>query len=202
MEDDHLIQLNNVKQDILSVKSNITILKTQLEALYLKEYLLKLKPIRSGNSHCIVKLISAQEDLQDYKYITKAVTVSELNISLYPLWLEMICFHPQWSTDIFSVKLQTLSPDSNSRDKEVLVDAIANTLNISYDEADKIYCYNSPRLPRILYSDYYNTNNFIIDYDKAELLEEDEYQNITFGLSSDNRMINTIKFKYILITSY
>lgn len=185
--------INKLKQDKIDIKSQIEKLQTSLFRADLEEYLCNLK-MRSPI------ILPLDNRVKSYKYITEPVHLSKIGVILYPLWINTRCYYPRWSDSIYSIKIEFLNREKD-KDKEVIVDSISKSLSCNYEEAHNLFLNSRLSVPRIVISDYKDTDNIILNYSDGELLDEKEYPPIHFGVDNSDRMVNNISLKYILLLS-
>jgi len=183
--------ISKIKQDKKDISFQIEKLRKDLEKAELEEYLCNVK-LRSP------KILPLDNRLRSYKHITEPIHLQKIGIILYPIWLDIICYYPRWSNSLYSVKLQYLD-NTVEKDKEVIINAISKTLSCKYDSAYKLFKDNKISVPKVILSDYRDTDNIILDYSVGELICNKEFKDIYFGIDDSDRMINDISIKYILV---
>ena len=148
-------------------------------------------------------IIPSDNKIGKYKYLTEPVSIDDLNIKLYPLWLSINCTHPKWSDDVMALNL-IKNRYNHKEDIEILIDGMSELFYCSYSDVRNVIINNELFIPNVYSSDFVLNTNIIIDYDKSEPIDkyEQEIKNYHLRHTTDEEMmINTAKIKFILVTN-
>jgi hypothetical protein len=199
LQSDDLIKTNNdilaVKRKKCKIKDEIEKLKNKYEDLDLTEYLLNLKLISPV-------IIFTDKNAGKYRYISHPVHLSDLKISLYPLWIQLECTYPEWSNDFLSMNLVNYSDYKTGTGFECLTDAVVEGLKCSYKFARELIINNNLSIPITLILDCNMGSNVLIDFDKGMKISKTECKkhNYHISITTDENMVSNIaKIKYILV---
>ena len=183
-----LLTINQQKQD--KIKRTIQKLENVLQKTKITGFLLE-------SSQKGPKLIVADRLLGKYQYLTERVIIPKLQVTLFPIWLDIPCTHPSWSKDIRMVNL--IYEDT----QEILIDGIYRTFQCSYSKAVELITLYQLSLPIFCLVDYLVGTNIIVDFEASEEISASEHKKKRFCLRnvSDDQemMINTARVKFILI---
>ena len=187
--------LDEILIEKISTVDKIKELKEKLEDLELSEYLLNLK------IDC-PKIVCSNDDMKKYKYISKPIHLKHLELSLYPLWIQVECTYPEWSNDFLSINLIDYNTYKKGKGYEHLIDGISNGLNCSYKYAQTLIRSENLSLPLTFIHKIFLGSNLQIDFSTGTKITEaiqSKYEYHFISTIDSNMLLNTVKIKYILI---
>ncbi len=191
-----------IREDILvitrekqEIKDEIERLKKDLEILDVQEYLLNLK-LKSP------VIIFPDKSLGKYRFLSKPIHLTDLQVSLFPVWIQLECTYPEWSNDFLSVNLINYNDYKVGTGFECLIDGLVKSLNCSYKYARNLIVNGMLYLPTTIIFDCNIGSNILIDFERCMYISKREcnkyeyYMNIT---TDDIMVSNIAKIKYILV---
>jgi len=187
-------QININHREQKKIESEIDRLRSLLKDKKIEGYLLETK--KEG-----ISLLTANDKIGKYKFLTQKLTLEKLKITMYPIWLSLRCTHPKWSTDILSLNL-IKSNYGESEYIEILIDGISKYLNCTFLDARKIIEDNDISIPFIYSNDYKLNSNLRINFNLSQPIDKCEHQKKVYYLKysdDENMMINTANIKFILV---
>jgi hypothetical protein len=180
-----------------SIKKDISELTIKLDQLKLEEYLLSHKL----DSPTILR---SDEYISQYRYLSEPVTISELGITLYPLWLKMECTYPKWSQDFRSINILEYTYFDSGKGYEILTDGLKFITGESYKTCRNFVKTNKLEIPSLYCYDYVLNSNIKIDFSQGEPLDYYKHRQNSYSLArSDdkNMVVNVAEIKFILLVS-
>ncbi len=193
---------NDTKEKIKEIQSARKIIQEEMEKLQkildqskLEEHLLNLKLVGPI-------IVTADESINKYKFISEPVTLEHLGIVLHPLWLKLECTYPKWSKDFMSVNIIQYDSSLEGKGCECLIDGLHDSLNWSYQKCRDIICDHELSVPITFIYNYTLDSNIKIDFSTGEKIKGNEFKRYQYYLScsdDENMLFNSVKIKYILL---
>jgi len=185
--------LKSIKLNKKLICHDIEELKEKLKDLEVKEKLLESNP---------PVIVFSDNRVGKYRFISEPVVLEDLQLILYPIWIDLECIYPRWTTDFLAVSIVDYMHFKTGKGYECLIDGLVNGLACSYTTARKLIIEHELTVPITFTYNCVVGSNMNIDFStNMEIsdieLNKHRYQ---FRSSSDSDMVsNTMRVKYILI---
>lgn len=184
-------QINKNQELQRNIQKEIQTLQYNLNQVKLEEQLMYFKII---GPH----LVQANSSVSKYQYIYKSVSIPQIGISLFPVWLSLECTYPRWAKNINAINIVVCG---NDHQYEVLIDGLHKSLGCAYEQCgDLVKTYNI-KIPSTFITGKLSSDNVSIDFSKGSALDFDEHKRKNYYIinsEDDDMVINQVKIKYIL----
>lgn len=170
--------IKRIEREIRNDKEEIRKRQENIERLKLELFLYKISEFGP-------KICKANNQLGDYRFIEQERELKVYSINLYPLYINIKCWYPNWVKKIYGCIRFDFNPLTKSVDNEILIHSLSQSLKITWTQAEKIINKYKLTIPLVHISDY-EVHNMQIDFEKGIPIDEEKNENY-------------IQIKYILV---